>query len=82
MSKRVDARNLTTGDKVRVGRERDDNGEALHGIKFGAVCTVVDLDVGDSTGCEVGVRGPLKQDGEPWTAIQWVSIKSLKQVKA
>lgn len=74
MSRRVNPKTVKAGDRVRVGRESNGLGP-LHGIKFGAVCTVYDIEGGD-----LYVEGPLD---EPlgWTYRQWVAISSCKVAK-
>lgn len=78
MSRKVDLKTVKYGDRVRVGRESDSNGRALHGIKFGAVCTVVQTE-----GEDLRVVGPLAPDESdyPWSATQWVSAAVCKVAK-
>ena len=65
---------IKVGDKVRVSRKEGEGW--AHGIKFGAVCTVLELHpVVD----EALVRGPLL-DGD-WNQDQYVSMQSIKLAK-
>lgn len=75
MSRRVDPKTVKVGDRVRVGRESDEFGSPLHGIKFGAVCTVKCIESGD-----LHVEGPM-DEGQGWTYRQWVAISSCKVAK-
>lgn len=74
MSRKVDPLLVRPGDRVRVGRESDEDGP-VHGIKFGAVCEVVSV-----SGSEFGtimVKGPLRE-GEGWAHHQVVDIELCK----
>lgn len=65
---------VKVGDKVRVSRAENEGWS--HGIKFGAVCTVVELLPEEG---EVLVLGPLIDDS--WNRQQIVSDQSIKLAK-
>lgn len=77
MSRKVDPKTVKVGDRVRVGRESDADGP-VHGIKFGAVCTVTSASgAWHGTLC---VDGPLRE-GEGWTRYQVVDLELCKVAK-
>ena len=65
---------IKEGSKVRVSRKGGMGWE--HGVKFGAVCTVVEVLRG--TG-EYLVVGPLVDDS--WNRQQYVTMESIKLAK-
>lgn len=65
---------IQVGNKVRVSRKEGEGW--AHGIKFGAVCTVLELHPAVD---EVLVRGPLL--GSAWNPDQYVSMQSIKLAK-
>lgn len=64
MSRKVDPKTLKVGDKVRVKRDSE------HGIKFGAVCEVIDI--APCWGPQVRVLGPIIPDEDWGNNGQWV----------
>lgn len=76
MSRKVDPLLVRPGDRVRVGREGNTDGP-YHGVKFGAVCTVVEVDLPDGA---LLVTGPIV-DAREWGTHQWVDISSCKVAK-
>lgn len=66
---------IKVGDKVRVSRKPGDGWE--HGIKFGAVCTVMEVFPNLN---EVRVTGPVMGTDE-WERDQYISMESIKLAK-
>lgn len=75
MSRKVDPLLVRVGDRVRVGRESDELGP-VHGVKFGAVCTVVSAS-GAASGT-ILVSGPV---GTVWHVHQMVDVTLCKVAK-
>ena len=84
MSRRVNPKTVKAGDRVRVGREHcEEFGYAMHGIKFGAVCTVRQVEGTGFLGNDVPqilVSGPHNNDHE-FSGDQWVDVASCKVAK-
>lgn len=61
---------IEPGKLVRVSRAD------YHGIRFGAVCRVLEVESGDAL-----VQGPLASEVEGWAPRQWVDLEHMKLAK-
>lgn len=80
MSRKVDPKTVKVGDRVRVGRESDSDGNPIHGIAFGAVGTVVRVGTGWCEG-DIEVEAYMP-DPHSWSGpTQCVSTACCKVAK-